>query len=202
MRVFGMAFLCARRGVSWCRCWPPASPSCRAALSLCFFCSFSLGCLSCRAHRRCRAPCVFPLFLSVFPLPRLPSPSPPVTPFLPSSPPIRLTLMALSVLFRPPSLPLRFFHPCVRPVGPTHALLCCPYLFPRCRVVPSPCPLCCSTVPYHCALPSFPESLPIRDAMGSWRGGGFTCEAGSGRSARLPLWYRRPPGLLPDISCI
>ena len=119
-----------------------------------------------------RALCV-PLVPLCVPLPRPPVPSPRVTPFLPSSPPIPSTLMALSVLFCLPSLPWRCFHPCVPPVGPTHALLCCPYPFLRCRVVQSPCPLCCATVPYHCALPSFSDSLPIRDAMGSWRWGAY-----------------------------
>ena len=42
MRVIGMAVLCARRGVPLCRCWPPAAPSSRAALSLWFSCFFPL----------------------------------------------------------------------------------------------------------------------------------------------------------------
>ena len=41
MQVIGMAFLCARRGAPLCRCWPPASPSPRAALSLGFTCFFT-----------------------------------------------------------------------------------------------------------------------------------------------------------------
>ena len=51
--------------------------------------AFFFGCLSCRAHRCSRAPCVCPLLLSGLPLPRRPVPSPPVSQFLPSSPPIR-----------------------------------------------------------------------------------------------------------------
>ena len=50
---------------------------------------FSPGCLSCRAYRCSGAPCVCPPLHSALPLPRRPMPSPPVTPFLPSSPPIR-----------------------------------------------------------------------------------------------------------------
>ena len=86
-----------------------------------------------------------------------------------------VTLRVPSVHFRPPSLPLPCFHPCVPPVCSTHAPFCCPYPFPCCRVAPSLCPLCCAAVLYPRALPSFPVSLPFGDAMGSWRGGGFTC---------------------------
>ena len=87
MRVIGMVVLCARRGVALCRCWPPASPSSRAALSLWFSCFFPLV-ASLVALIAAHAPCVCPLLLSAFPLPRRRVPSPLVTPFLPSSPPI------------------------------------------------------------------------------------------------------------------
>ena len=40
MLVIGMPSLCARSGVPVCRCWPPASPSSRAALRLRFACFF------------------------------------------------------------------------------------------------------------------------------------------------------------------
>ena len=63
----------------------PLLPRGTVPLVLLLFC---LGCPSCRAHRCSRAPCVCTLLLLAFPLPRRPVPSPPVTPFLPSSPPI------------------------------------------------------------------------------------------------------------------
>ena len=168
-----------RHGGSLCKMWcilVPVLAPCIPLLprgtipSLLLF--FPLGCLSCRAQRCSRAPCVCPLLFSAFPLPPLPVPSPRVRPLLPSSPPTRLTLTALSVQFCPPSLPLRCFHPCVPPVCSTHANLLCPYPFPWCCVAPSSCPLCCASVPYPCVLPAFPDSLPFLDAMCSWRGGG------------------------------
>ena len=88
MRVIGMAVLCARCGVPLCRCWPPASPPLPCGTVPLVLLLFSLGCLSCHAHCCSRAPCVCPLLLSAFPLPRRPVPSPPLTPFSPSSPPI------------------------------------------------------------------------------------------------------------------
>ena len=89
IRVIGMVFLCARRGVPLCRCWPPASPSSRSALSLGLSCFFYSGYLSCRAHRCSHTPCLCFVLLSALPLLRRPVPSASVRPFLPSSPPIR-----------------------------------------------------------------------------------------------------------------
>ena len=121
-----MAFLCARRGAPLCRCWPPASPSPHAALSLRFTCFF-LGGLSGRARRIPRAPCVCPQLTSALPLPRHPAPSPPVSPSHPYAPPTRCHSEGRSL---PPPVStflsavsaFAFIHPCLPLVGFTYAL--------------------------------------------------------------------------------
>ena len=84
------------------------------------------GCLSCRAHRCSRAPCVCPLLLSALPLPRRPVPSPPVTPFLPSPPPIRCHSEGPVCTF-PSTLTAFAVH---SPVCATRGFHLCPTLLP------------------------------------------------------------------------
>ena len=122
MRVIGMGFLCERRGAPLFRCWPPVSPSPRAALFLGFTCFFS------RLHHRSRSslptralrlryPCLAalrPLLLSRH-LTR--------THLLPAVTQRGVACLLLSVHFCELSLPFLFIHLCLPLVGFTYALL-------------------------------------------------------------------------------
>ena len=165
MRVIGMAFFCARRSVPLFLCWPPASrSSCAALFPLvhllwCFVFLFGFFADLPLLSRSSLLICA----LRVPPAPLCATPvSPPraLTPCLVMSPLLSaVTPRVLPVFFRPPSLPLPCFHSCAPPVCSTPAPLCRPYPFPW-------------WLTYPCALPSFPDSLPFRDARGHFEGGG------------------------------
>ena len=157
---------------------PPLARPCPLWLTcFAFLFLFLFGRRSCRAHRCSRAPCVCPLLLCALPLSRRPVPSPPVSPFLPSY----LLLLCGSCLYvsvRPHCLCCaltRVCHPCVLPL-PLSA-------------VHNPSPW---WLTYPCGLPSFPDFCPFRDALGSRRGGGFTCGLNCGPArGRVRPWIVR-----------
>ena len=197
-----MAFFCAKRGVPVCRCWPPASPSSRAALSLGFTCFFFVASLVAflAAHPRpACAPCS-----SLRYTPCRPVPSPPVTPFSPSSPPIRchsegpvctfpfaLTAFAL----HSPVCATRVVYPCPSPLSLPLSLV-------SCRTLTLPSLLCCRPLSLCFAFIRRLSPLPERHGF-MVRGGGFTCglDCGParGRVGRRIVWIRRSD--FPHAAC-
>ena len=130
MRVIGMGVPCTRHGVPLCSCWPLASPSSRAALSLWFSCFFpffaALVALSAAQARPVCALCS----LLCFPCLAAPCPHPLSCHFSPPHPLSAVTLIVQSVHFRPPSLPLPCILPRVPPAGSTMPFSVVPTLSP------------------------------------------------------------------------
>ena len=107
--------------------------------------AFFSGCLSCRVHRCSRTPCVCPLLLSALPLPRRPIPSSPVTPFLPSSPPICCHSEGRGCTF-PSALTAFAVHSLVCATGvfyPCPSLLSLSFSLVSCHTLTLPSLLCC-----------------------------------------------------------
>ena len=190
MRVIGMAFLCARRGVPVCRCWPPASPSSRAALSLGFTRFFFASLFAfIAAHAR---PACAPCSSLRYPCLTAPYPHPLARHF---SPPHVLSAFTLRALYIsvPPHCFCRAFtrvcHPCVLPMP----LPVVPILFPA--VVSHPHPalsvVLLSPILVLC-LPS-PTLSPSRTPWVHGEGGGrVTCRLDCGPArGRVRRWIGR-----------